>query len=373
MSKATILLVDDSPTNLHVLLSYLKDSGFETLIARSGEGALRQVEYAQPDIILLDVMMPGIDGFETCRRLKNNEATREIPILFMTALSDTVDKVRGFEAGGVDYITKPLQHEEVLARINTHLMIRNLQKQLQEKNRELRELNASKDKFFSIIAHDLRNPFAALLGFTRMAAEGLQNWSRDEIQRMVEDLGNSAETLYELLENLLNWSRLQRGVMEYFPDLVDIAYTVERNMELFATIARQKKITLTSSLEPEIFVFADGKMIDTVIRNLLSNALKFTNAGGNIEISAAYDDSEITIAVADTGVGIPEADLPKLFQLDVKYSNVGTAGEQGTGLGLLLCRDLIEKNQGTIWVESTIGVGTTFKFTLPLEMEEEGE
>jgi signal transduction histidine kinase len=370
MSKATILLVDDSPTNLHVLLSYLKDSGFETLIARSGEGALRQVEYAQPDIILLDVMMPGIDGFETCRRLQNNEATREIPILFMTALSDTVDKIRGFEAGGVDYITKPLQHEELLAPINAHLMIRNLQKQLQEKNQELQELNASKDKFFSIIAHDLRNPFTALLGFTRMAAEGLNDWSHDEIREMMKELGDSAETLYELLENLLSWSRLQRGVMDYFPDMFDISHIVNQNLALFSTIAEQKKIALISSLEPETFVFADGNMIDTVIRNLLSNALKFTNTGDSIEISAACDNSEIMIAVADTGVGIPETDLPKLFQLDVKYSNVGTAGEQGTGLGLLLCKDLIEKNQGTIWVESTVGTGTTFTFTLPLEMEE---
>jgi signal transduction histidine kinase len=367
MSKGTILLVDDSATNLHVLLKYLRTSGFETLIAQSGEGALRQVQYARPDIILLDVMMPGIDGFETCRRLKNDEATRNIPVIFMTALSETFDKLRGFEVGGVDYITKPLQHEEVLARITTHLTIRNLQKELQDKNRELHELNASKDKFFSIIAHDLRSPFAGLLGYTRMAAEGLSDWSPEEMQQILDDLGKSAETLYELLENLLNWSRLQRGVIEYFPEEINLAAIVNHNIRLFATTAGQKHIMLHNEVEPEASVFADQNMLNTIIRNLLSNALKFTDSGGSITVSAMLDDADsiVTVAVADTGVGIPEDDLPKLFRLDTKYSTVGTGGEQGTGLGLLLCHDLVEKNRGTMRVESKVGTGTTFSFTLP--------
>lgn len=370
MNKATILLVDDSPTNLQVLLNYLKETGFETLIARSGEGALRQVEYAQPDIILLDVMMPGIDGFETCRRLKQNEATRDIPVLFMTALSETVDKIRGFKAGGVDYITKPLQHEEVLARINTHLTIRKLQQQLQEKNQELHELNARKDKFFSIIAHDLRNPFAGLLGLTRMVIEDLDTWSKEELQRVLKDLGNSAENLYELLENLLNWSRLQRGVMEYFPTHLNLAPLAEHNAALFATMAAQKQIMFINDIPPETYVFADEQMVNTVLRNLLSNALKFTPTGGRVELALLRQESRIIVAVKDSGVGIPETDLVKLFRLDVKYSNVGTAGERGTGLGLILCKDLIEKNGGTIGVESEVGKGTTFRFTLPTDNAE---
>jgi two-component system sensor histidine kinase/response regulator len=365
MNKATILLVDDSPTNLHVLLDYLKDTGFETLIAQSGESALRQLKYAQPDIILMDVMMPGIDGFETCRRLKENESSRGIPVIFMTALSDTVDKVRGFEVGGVDYITKPLQHEEVLARVNAHLTIRNLQKQLQEKNKQLSELNASKDKFFSIIAHDLRNPFAGLLGFTRMVAEGFDDWSKDEIQDILGELQKSAENLYELLENLLSWSRLQRGVMEYTPELGNVDQIVRHNIDLFTPIAEQKQITLRNSVDQTIMVFADIKMFDTVIRNLVSNALKFTENEGSIEISAMQDEKFVTVAVSDTGIGIPQEDLSKLFQIDVKYSQVGTAGEQGTGLGLVLCKDLIEKNGGEIEVESEVGKGTIFRFTRP--------
>jgi signal transduction histidine kinase len=315
-------------------------------------------------------MMPGIDGFETCRRLKENKSTREIPVIFMTALSDTVDKVRGFEAGGVDYITKPLQHEEVLARVNAHLTIRNLQKQLQEKNKQLSELNASKDKFFSIIAHDLRNPFAGLLGFTRMVAEGIVDWSKDEIQDILGELQKSAENLYELLDNLLSWSRLQRGVMEYTPELVNVDQIVRRNIALFTPNAEQKQITLRNLVEQAMMVFADMKMFDTVIRNLVSNALKFTGNGGSVEISVMQDEEFVTVAVADTGIGISQKDLSKLFQIDVKYSQVGTAGEQGTGLGLVLCKDLIEKNGGEIGVESEVGKGTIFRFTLPTKPDE---
>ncbi len=365
MNTATILIVDDNPTNLQVLLSSLQEIGFETLIAQSGEGALRQVKYAQPDLILLDVMMPGIDGFETCRRLKENNTTREIPVIFMTALSDTVDKIKGFEVGGVDYITKPFQHEEVLARVNTHLTILKLQQQIQKKNEQLRELNASKDKFFSIIAHDLKTPFSALLGFTRTVADSVVNFSLDEMTEIFIDLQKSAENLYALLENLLSWSRIQRGVMEHQPDHIDVHELVVQNVTLFTPNAKQKQITLLNSVRKETFAYADKNMIDSVIRNLLSNALKFTDANGSVEVSATQEDQFIKVSIADTGVGICEEDISKLFRIDVKYKNPGTAGEEGTGLGLNLCKDLIEKNGGKIWVESDAGKGTTFRFTLP--------
>lgn len=365
MNNATILIVDDNPTNLQVLLSSLQETGFETLIAQSGEGALRQVKYAQPEIILLDVMMPGIDGFETCRRLKENKTTREIPVIFMTALSDTVDKIKGFEVGGVDYITKPFQHEEVLARVNAHLTIRKLQQQLQKKNEQLRELNASKDKFFSIIAHDLKTPFSALLGFTRAVADSSVNFSPDEMNEIFIDLRKSAENLYALLENLLSWSRIQKGVMEHQPDHIDLHELVMQNVTLFTPNTMQKQITLLNSLKKETFAYADHNMVDTVIRNLLSNALKFTDTNGKVEVSATQDDQFVEVSVTDTGVGIREEDIPKLFRIDVKYKNIGTAGEEGTGLGLNLCKDLVEKNGGKIWVESEVGKGTTFRFTLP--------
>ncbi|MBD3306697.1 response regulator, partial [candidate division KSB3 bacterium] len=202
IQDSTILLVDDNADNLNVLLDYLDSAGFRVLVAQNGYNAIQQLQYVLPDLILLDIRMPGIDGFETCRRLKTDERTKEIPVIFLTALSDIVDKINGFEAGGVDYITKPFQHEEVFARVNAHLTIVKQRQQLQA-------LNAKKDKFFSILAHDLRSPYLAFLDFIRLFTEHIDRQSREEIKKIAYSARDTAENLYALLENLLTWSRFQ--------------------------------------------------------------------------------------------------------------------------------------------------------------------
>lgn len=377
---ATVLIVDDDPTNLGVLFSTLSQTGFKVLIAEDGERALAQIDRTCPDIILLDVLMPpGINGFETCRRLKSRKGTTDIPVIFMTALSDTVDKIKGFEAGGVDYITKPLQHEEVLARVKAHLTIRQLQQRLQEQNdlfarqnilleektRQLEELNTSKDKFFSILAHDLRSPFTGFLGLTQFIVENIEDWGKEKTKDLVQKLHEAAENLYALLENLLTWARLQRGVIERTPIMLDMYDIVNRNIELFTSNAGQKQITLQHTIPKGTVVYADLQMIDTIIRNLLSNALKFTKAKGMVSLAAESTDALVRISVTDTGIGIPEKKIPQIFSIDTKYKRIGTAGEQGTGLGLILCKELVEQNDGRIWVESHVGQGTMFTFTLP--------
>jgi len=383
----TILIVDDNPTNLGVLFNSLTEIGFKVLVAEDGEKALAQVERTQPHIILLDVLMPGIDGFETCRRLKRLKASSDIPVIFMTALSDTVDKVKGFEAGGVDYITKPLQHEEVLARVKAHLTIRQLQQQLQEqnellaqqnvlleeKNEQLEELNASKDKFFSIIAHDLRSPFTGFLGLTQFIVENIEDWGKDKIKDITAKLHTSAENLYALLGNLLTWSRIQRGMVEHHPQPMDIREVVARNVALFTPNAKQKQITLRNSIDERLMVYADLQMVDTVVRNFLSNALKFTNTGGTVSVSAEPHEARVHVSVSDTGIGIPEKRVSQLFRIDAKYKRTGTAGEQGTGLGLILCKELVEQNDGRIWVEREVENGTTFTFALPHTEEKKNE
>ena len=371
-NKPTILVVDDNPTNLQVLLESLKRTGFKILVARTGENAIQQAEYGKPDLILLDVMMPGIDGFETCRRFKTLDAFKEIPIIFMTALTDTTDKLKGFQAGGVDYVTKPLQHEEVLARVVTHLTIRRLQQEsreqhllLQEKHAELQALNASKDKFFSIISHDLRSPLSSVLVGLRLLTDTESRVSESEKEEILHDSRRTVEQLYSLLDNLLVWSRLQRGLMEYAPKQIDLQPLFERNATLFAANAEQKQIAIRQTVTAPIFAFADSQMIDTVIRNLISNALKFTEARGAITLSACQNDQNVEITVADTGIGMDAEAVAKLFRLDVRYNQLGTAGEKGTGLGLNVCKEFAEKNGGSIAVESVVGAGTTFRVTLP--------
>ena len=238
--KSKILIVDDKPENLKVLLGALKEYGGEISIAQSGQETLDLMDTFFPDIILLDVMMPDMNGFETCRRLKDNEATKDIPVIFMTALSDTVDKLNGFEVGGVDYITKPFQHEEVLARVKAHLTIRNLQEDLRQKSEELQKANASKDKFFSIIAHDLRSPFSGLLGITEIIIENIESYTRENIKDSIIKLKGSAERLFKLLENLLTWSRIQRGLIEHHPRPMDLQGIVAHNVLLFTSTADQK-------------------------------------------------------------------------------------------------------------------------------------
>lgn len=377
--EATIFVVEDDPTNLSVLFDYLTAMGFKVLAAQSGESALKKIAYTQPDIILLDVVLPGIDGFEICRRLKTDEITKDIPVIFITSLTEGIDKVRGFDAGGVDYITKPHHFGEMFARLNTHLTIRKQQKQLQEQNlrlqkqnivveqqrEQLKELNKSKDKFFSIIAHDLKSPLLGFLSFVRLMEEDLEDWNKDQIQKLLGQLRDSAENLSALIENLLTWSRIQRNIVDYLPQSIDIELVVARNIEILTPNAEQKQIMLKNSLQEELSVDVDIHMLDTVIRNLLSNAIKFTEAGGTVEISATHDENTVSVTVSDTGIGIPEEKLPDLFRIDAKSQREGTAGEKGTGLGLILCKEFIEKHGGKIWAESNVGKGTTFTFTLP--------
>lgn len=372
ISQSVILVVDDMPENLGILFNYLDQRGFTVLLVQNGENALKQAQTCPPDIILLDVMMPGLNGFDVCQRLKANETTRHIPVIFMSALSETVDKLQGFEVGGVDYITKPIQCEEVEARVKAHLMLCKLQQELQEKNTALAEkneqlqaANASKDRFFSIISHDLRTPFIGLIGLTQVLTEDFETYPQEDIKQLLIKLRKTSEIFYALLENLLTWSRSQLGMIEMSPQILNIRETIAPNLRIFEQTAREKQITLTMTLAEPMLVYVDEKMLETILRNLLSNAVKFTPRGGSVTISGVQDGSLTTISVSDTGIGIGEEYLPRLFRIDAQYKRKGTADEQGTGLGLILCQEFIEKSGGKIWVESSVNEGSTFKFTLP--------
>lgn len=356
--KPVILIVEDDVINLRILTEFLDESNFEILVAKNGESAIRQAMFACPDIILLDIMMPGIDGFETCRRLQEEDKTKEIPIIFLTALSAISDKVRGFSLGAVDYITKPFKKEEIIARVTTHLTLKTQKKKLEE-------LNATKDKFFSIIAHDMRNIFNGLIATSWLIAESSEKIQGKEMSMLGRKMYDSTKMAHTLLENLLNWARLQNGAIEFCPINIFIKEIIDRITAHTKTAAERKSIVFFTKADPEIEVYADPNMLDTILRNLVSNAIKFTNIGGEIHISAVKEQDFIKISVKDTGIGIAKQDVQKLLKIENKFKREGTEGEQGTGLGLLLCREFIEKNNGSISIESEIDQGTTFTFTLP--------
>ncbi len=369
-----VLVVDDNPKNLRLMFEYLTNQGYNVLLSQSGKDAIEKVESSPPDIILLDVMMPGLDGFETCHRLKANSKTCDIPVIFVTALLNMMDKAKGFEAGGIDYIVKPFQPKELSLRVNTHLTIRKLQRRLQEQNiqlqhqkNELTELNINKDKFFSIIAHDLRTPLTSFLAYTRFAAKRLDEFSRADLQSMLEDLCSSSENLHALLENLLEWAQIQRGMLVYHPEVCDLHNLVAKNMALFDHTARQKQIALASQLPDQpLTSYVDARVADLVLRNLLSNAIKFTPKHGHVDIAARTHEDGIELSVSDTGIGMGQADLAALFQIDQSAHRLGTVGEMGTGLGLILCKELLDANGGQIGVSSEVGQGTTFTIHLPV-------
>jgi signal transduction histidine kinase len=250
------------------------------------------------------------------------------------------------------------------------MKLRVINQKVQEQNLQLQELNATKDKFFSIISHDLKGPLNSLTSFSGLLINHTDSLSKDEIQLLAKDLDKSVKNLFNLLENLLEWSRSQTGNIEFKGERFDVGALLDLNKQLLETQAQTKKITITNSNEKQCFVNVHKHSINTVIRNLMSNAIKFTPAGGKITLALMEEQNNVKISISDTGVGMTPEVIDKLFKIDTKITTKGTADEKGTGLGLILCKDFVEKNGGRIWVESTPGKGSSFHFTLPVLQEE---
>jgi len=355
-----ILVVEDIPKNMEVVCNILRKEGYRLAMAGNGKQAVDTAPVVQPDLILLDIMMPVMDGYQACQFLKGNPITKDIPIIFLTAKSDTDDVVKGFELGAVDYVTKPFKKAELLSRVKTHL-------ELKLSRESLQELNATKDKFFSIVAHDLKDPVQYLM----LSADSLMNqydaFDEEKRKDYIRRFYNNSRLLSVLLENLLDWARSQRGKLEVKPGDIDLHSLAGETRQFLAANAGQKGIALSSTVAPGTDAFADINMLRTILRNLVTNAIKFTPTGGEVKIESAVlqDQGMVRLNITDTGVGIANENLDKLFRLDNMYSTKGTNGEKGAGLGLILCKEFVEKNNGTISVTSQPGKGSTFTITLP--------
>ena len=353
----TILIVDDTPANLSVLAECLAGAGFSLLVAEDGEDALALTERCAPDLILLDVMMPGIDGFTTCRRLKERAATAKVPVIFMTALTDTAEKLKAFDAGAVDYITKPIQHEEALARINTHLTIRRLQRQLEEQL-------ALKERFMRIAGHDLRNPLCLIL----MSGE------------LARRKGGASPELAEYLESIHSSARQMRGIIDTFlnlrrPGMESAAGAARCDINLLAAAvvaqhepaAEQKQITLALELAETL---APGKCDAghgyQALANYVSNALKFSPRGGRVIVRTREAGLRLRVEVADQGPGIPLAEREQLFTEYARLSPRPTAGEESNGVGLSIVKQLVESQGGRVGADFPESGGSVFWLELPI-------
>lgn len=366
---ATILIVDDTEPNVRLLAHVVKKEGYEVMAAFSGEDALSLISKRKPDIILLDVMMPEMNGFEVCKKLKENDAHKDIPVIFLSALSETDSKVQGFNVGGVDYITKPFQREEVLARIDLHVKLRKLQAELNEKIQQLRqrevileELNNEKDELMRIVGHDFRNPVTGIMGLANFLKENLESMSTGDQEDMLGIIKGSGQKLLNLVNSLLNKDQ-EASISELILDDLDLNSIIHEIVDLHRPTAVNKGVAIKTDLHELPKKTIDKHKLEQIISNLLSNALKFTSKGGTIIIKlnkVADDDNAVDIVVEDSGTGIPEEQLEQLWDTDKKSIRYGTSGEEGSGMGLELVKKFTALHGGNVEVTSTVGEGTTF-------------
>lgn len=357
-----ILAIDDNAENLKVLNTILRQEGYNIAIALDAINGMKILTEVSIDLILMDIMMPGIDGFEACKLIKANNSFSEIPIIFISAINSTQDIVKALNSGGVDYITKPFQAEEVKVRVATHL-------KLSQQKKELQKLNADKNKFISILAHDLRSPFSSLIGLTDLLYKNFRNYDSQKTEDFLDIILRSAKSTFGLLENILTWARAEQGKIPFEPVKLDLLKICEEISSYMQLVAISKNIKIIININQDINLTADKDMITTIIRNLISNGLKFTKSGGKITVSAKRKKGETIIMIADTGIGISEKVASTLFKMTEVLSTDGTADEKGTGIGLLICKEFVDKHGGSIWVESELNVGTTFSFSIPDKTE----
>lgn len=353
-----ILIVDDNTQNLKVSGKLLKDEGYLISMAINGTSALELLEREIPDIILLDVMMPDINGLEVCRKIKLKEHLKDIPILFLTAKVQPEDLEEGFNAGAVDYITKPFNRNELLLRIKTHL-------ELALSKKELVESNLARDKLYSIIAHDIRSPLAGIKTTLSALNEGLLDPCSDIFSELATELESTTTATLDLLKNLLEWTRFKSKYFELTCEEQDLYPVVFECVKILQNSAQNKDIIINNNLEINTLAVFDRKTISTVIRNIISNAIKFTHKRGTIDILPEANNSHLRLCIKDNGVGMEEKLLQKVLDRNKYESKKGTSNEQGSGLGLVLVSDFVEKNNGKFSIQSVPGKGTSVIIDLP--------
>ncbi|MDD5227840.1 MAG: hybrid sensor histidine kinase/response regulator [Methylococcales bacterium] len=366
-----ILIVDDEPTNLATLRQILSTE-YALVFARNGNEALAAVAKHNPSLILLDVMMPEMDGYEVCTRLKTAEKTKDIPIIFLTAKSEISDETKGLELGAADYIIKPISPPILFARVKTHLAMKKMQDLLKEKatileetNDNLIKINTQKDRFLGVVAHDLRNPLTVIQGYCDLLLT--ESLNADEVVDMLQTMDRSIVQMCNLVADLLDVSQVNLGKFTLQKERIDLAsymYSIVKPNQL---LAKRKKITLfLSPIDEKALGYFDPHRIRQVITNLLSNSIKFSDPETTVTLSVECNEANYLIfKVKDQGKGIKEEEIPYVFGEFQKTSTTSTAGEQSTGLGLAICRSIVLAHEGEIKCESVIHQGSCFSFQIP--------
>ncbi len=395
-----ILLVDDNENNLLSMQVVLEDEGYSFFTATSGREALRVLLKEQDfSLILLDVKMPIMDGYETAELIYQRDKFKDIPIIFITAHDYEEEAMfKGYQAGAVDFIRKPFkpeilrskvaifaelykknqllrQQEERLKVINNDLMLLNqdLEQRVLERtialenvNKELKALNISKDKFLSVISHDLRNPLTSLLLSSKSLNENLETISPKEVKMFAGIIHRTSNKILEQMNELVEWAKKQREKTTFDPARLQLIKGIDEALELLKSIAIQKSVKFDIEVPDNIYINADSLMLRSILQNLVTNAIKFTpQGGGTVEISATVANAMAEVCIQDHGVGMNAETRDMLLNNSTSASALGTDQERGTGLGLLLVKDFVAQHGGTISIDTELGKGTCFKFTIP--------
>lgn len=367
-SEYKILIVDDVMSNVLLLKVLLTNEKFAIATASNGRQALEQVEKENPDLVLLDVMMPDMSGFEVAQHLKSNPNTADIPIIFLTALNSTADIVKGFQVGANDFISKPFNKEELIIRVTHQISLVAAKRLILSKTKELQRTIAGRDKLYSVIAHDLRSPMGSIKMVLNMLILNLPSEKIGaEMYELLTMANQTTEDVFSLLDNLLKWTKSQIGKLNVVYQDVDLVEVTDGVIEIFSMVASLKKIRIHEMKPEKMMVNADIDMLKTVVRNLLSNAIKFSKENSEVLVKMEEVDGMAVVSVQDYGCGISEEGQKKLLHTDTHFSTFGTNNEEGSGLGLLLCKDFVVKNGGKLWFTSKEGEGSIFSFSIPVK------
>ena len=391
--QAIILVVDDNPTNLEILDHALTQEGYKVRIEAEGLNVIKQARLSIPDLILLDIMLPDLNGFEVCKQLKADPLTEGIPIIFMTALADPVDKIKGLNLGAVDYITKPFQKEELLARVRGHVQLRQLNKTLELQNQQLielknelenrvaertaelsqalekeKELNQLKSRFITMASHEFRTPLAIISSSSGILQNFSDRLSEKRKQEHLETIQNTIKHIIQVLDDVLMINQAEAEKIEVKLEPLDIIKFCRHLKEQIEASFTSHGIDFYIDLGDEIFsnyqlVLVDKKLLRQIITNLLTNAIKYSPDHNLVNFSLSRKDNQLIFKIIDHGIGIPATDQVHLFEYFQRGSNVGTL--PGTGLGLSIVKKCVDLHQGEITLDSELGKGTVFTVILP--------
>ncbi|MDQ7025593.1 MAG: hybrid sensor histidine kinase/response regulator [Anaerolineae bacterium] len=365
----TILIVDDNEMNRDLLVGVLDRDEYQAVTAMNGQTALDLVQAHDVDLILLDINMPHMDGYEVCQRLKADERTMDIPVIFISALGETDDIVKGFDVGGGDYITKPFKFREVLARVEGQLMLyrqkRQIEAMMKRERHQHKVLDELRKQFIGSATHDLKNPIFVISGYLDMMERQPTITENERMQGYVNAMRRGVDKMNHLVRDMLDLLQLEHGVVLDKVDYVFSAF-VRESVQDMVMRAKEKGLDFSVDVPDDKATIAiDPKRMNRVLDNLVSNAIKYTPEDGSIRVIAYLDEDTAALEVVDTGLGIPNESLATLFDPFQRVETVEHMEQEGSGLGLSIVKAIVEQHEGTITVQSEVGQGSTFRVELP--------